>query len=184
MDFTSSKITGIPPYQGMKYSRRVRKKKKKLEESMKNESPKGTLGVFQAPFQRSAGCFEGGSKRRIFRIVPDTFPFSRFRGTEYWIEETRRVVTFSPSYARNTATYIAIVLCDARTYRPPRVCETWKFIIPRGMYPPTFIKSFIHFLIHQMLSDVRNDNGTEQFLGKVFGEGVASYCSKVKVTLV
>lgn len=38
----------------MKYSRRVKKKKKKkkkLEESMKNESPKGTLGVFRPPFR-------------------------------------------------------------------------------------------------------------------------------------
>lgn len=52
----------------------------------------------------SLGCFGGGKKQKT--NIPDRpryvslFPF---RGIEYWIEETRRVVTFSPSYVRNTA---------------------------------------------------------------------------------
>lgn len=65
---------------------------------------RGSLGHFRDPPVISLGCFGGGKKQKT--NIPDRpryvslFPF---RGIEYWIEETRRVVTFSPSYVRNTA---------------------------------------------------------------------------------
>lgn len=132
---------------------------------MKNESPKGTLGVLQA-ISEIRRCFlsvasgEGRSKRRIFRIVPDTFPFFRFEEQNTG-QKKLDALLLSPRVTfvtrRNGDVYCDRSF-DARTYRPPS-CETWKFIIPRGMqemYPLTFIKSFtfIHLLTHrQMLSN-------------------------------
>lgn len=69
---------------------------------------RGSLGPFRDPPVISLGCF--GEEAKDEYSVPDTFPFFRF---PWKLEETRRVVTFSPSYVfatrRNDDVYCVVL---------------------------------------------------------------------------
>lgn len=151
---------------------------------------RGLQGFFR-PFQGSAGDFSRllrgreEAKDEYSGSSQIRFPFSVSRNTG-WKKLDALLLSPRVTFVTRRCILRSFFRCsNVSTPESLRDVEIYNST-GDGMYPVTFIKSFIHLLIHRQMLSNTFGNGTNIIWGN-FGESVSLYyhsCSKVKVTLL